>query len=48
VFRVPGYGGRVRALLERWEGAAIQLILTDEFSANACLDGAAIAALARH
>lgn len=47
VFRAPGYGDRVLDLLQAWEGAAVQMLQTDAFSANACLDGAAIAALAR-
>lgn len=47
VFRVPGYGDRVRAILERDLGDSIRLLLTEEFSDNACLDGAAVAVLAR-
>lgn len=44
-FQVPGYGGRVRAILEADLSSATRMFLTKDFSSNACLDGAAIAAM---
>jgi predicted NBD/HSP70 family sugar kinase len=46
-FRVPGYGERVRAILEKDLAIETPLLVTTGFSANACLDGAAIVALFR-
>lgn len=45
IFHVPGYGERVRAILQENLFCAPSLIFTKDFSANACLDGAAIAAI---
>jgi len=44
-FRVPGYGERVRAILSKDLAIETPLLVTSDFSDNACLDGAAIAAL---
>ncbi len=47
-FKFPQYGARVKQLLDSYNNDAIQLIMTNDFSdprSNACLDGAAIAAL---
>jgi predicted NBD/HSP70 family sugar kinase len=47
-FKVPSLVDRVEQILESKEyfGVAPKIVRTDEFSPNACLDGAAIAALA--
>jgi predicted NBD/HSP70 family sugar kinase len=44
-FEVPGYGDRVRAILEQDLARPTRMRFTKDFSANACLDGAAIAAI---
>ncbi len=47
-FKFPQYGARVKQLLDSYNNAPVQLIMTNDFSdprSNACLDGAAIAAL---
>jgi len=44
-FQVPGYLERVRAILETDIAGRILIFATTDFSSNACLDGAAIAAL---
>jgi hypothetical protein len=44
-FQVPGYGERVRTILEKNLSSATRMLFTKDFSANACLDGAAIAAM---
>jgi predicted NBD/HSP70 family sugar kinase len=44
-FEVPGYGDRVRAILEQDLSRPTRMRFTKDFSANACLDGAAIAAV---
>jgi hypothetical protein len=44
-FEVPGYGERLRAILEKDLAYSPSLLLTKDFSANACLDGGAIAAV---
>jgi predicted NBD/HSP70 family sugar kinase len=47
-FKFPNYGTRVQQILESYNDAPVQLIMTNDFSdprSNACLDGAAIAAL---
>jgi predicted NBD/HSP70 family sugar kinase len=46
-FQVRGYPDRVRAILEGNLGAPTRLFVSTDFTANACLDGAAIAALFR-
>jgi predicted NBD/HSP70 family sugar kinase len=45
IFHVPGYGERVRRILERELSHSPRMIFTKDFSANACLDGGAIAAV---
>jgi predicted NBD/HSP70 family sugar kinase len=47
IFHVLGYGERVRATLEKDLGYAAPVLFTKDFSANTCLEGAAIAAAAR-
>lgn len=44
-FHVPGYGERLRSILKKDLAYCPSLLLTQDFSANACLDGAAIAAV---
>lgn len=47
-FKFPQYGARVKQLLDTYNDTSVQLIMTNDFSdprSNACLDGAAIAAL---
>jgi len=44
IFQVPGYGERVRSILEKDLGFAPGMLFTKDFSSNTCLDGAAIAA----
>lgn len=44
-FHVPEYGDRVRSILINDLDCEIQLLLTKDFSVNACLDGAAIAGI---
>jgi predicted NBD/HSP70 family sugar kinase len=46
-FRVPSYGEHLRAILEKELAIKTPLLVTADFSANACLDGAAIVALFR-
>jgi len=46
IFGVEGYGDRLLGVLAALNGRAPKLLLTSEFSQNACLDGAAIAAIA--
>lgn len=43
-FRVPGFRERVRDILDAGAGAQTQFFVTTDFTDNACLDGAAIAA----
>lgn len=43
-FKFPGYGARVAQILAK-NGDTIQLMLTKDYSHNACAEGAAIAAL---
>jgi predicted NBD/HSP70 family sugar kinase len=45
IFQVPGYGERVRSILEKAFARSPSLLFTKDFSANACLDGAAIIAV---
>lgn len=47
IFHVPGYGERVRAILEKDLGYALPFLFTQDFSANTCLEGAAIAVAIR-
>jgi predicted NBD/HSP70 family sugar kinase len=47
VFYVPGYGARVKQIVEAHLGAAPQIIFTKDFTAHACSDGAAIAAFTK-
>lgn len=47
-FKFPEYGERIKQILETANTSSVQLLLTKDYSAdesNACLDGAAIAAL---
>jgi len=47
-FKFPDYGKRIRQILETYLGGETQLIMTKDFvsdASNACLDGAAVAAL---
>ena len=44
-FHVPEYGDLMRSILMNDLDCEIQLLLTKDFSANACLDGAAIAGI---
>jgi predicted NBD/HSP70 family sugar kinase len=46
-FRFPGYGERVTQILNKHYGSSVKTVLTKDYvkSANACLEGAAIAAL---
>lgn len=46
IFQVPGYGERVCSILTG-NGLSLRLLFTKDFSVNACLDGAAIAAVLR-
>jgi hypothetical protein len=43
IFNVSGYGERLCAILRQGLGHEPQVLLTKDFSANACLEGAAIA-----
>jgi predicted NBD/HSP70 family sugar kinase len=43
-FEVPGYRERVRSILEKALSCEPRMLFTKDFSANSCLDGAAIAA----
>jgi predicted NBD/HSP70 family sugar kinase len=47
IFNVPGYGERVRSILAKDSSQPGCLLFTKDFSTNACLDGAAIAAVLR-
>jgi predicted NBD/HSP70 family sugar kinase len=47
IFHVPGYGERVRAILDEDRGYPVPLLFTKDFSANTCLEGAAIAVAVR-
>lgn len=47
IFHVPGYGERVGAILEKDLDCTLPLLLTKDFSANTCLEGAAIAVAVR-
>lgn len=44
IFHVPGYGERVRAISDNNLVCTPRILLSKEFSANTCLEGAAIAA----
>lgn len=44
-FRFPGYKDRIRQILEKHTQAKIQLFRTEDYSQNACAEGASIAAL---
>lgn len=44
VFRVPGYRERVRSILAKNLSCMPRMLFTQDFTANACLDGAAIVA----
>jgi predicted NBD/HSP70 family sugar kinase len=44
IFHVPGYSERVCSILEKDLSAVPRMLFTKDFSANTCLDGAAIAA----
>lgn len=44
-FKFPDYGNRVRQILQNNGNATVNLLLTKDYSQNACVDGAAIAAL---
>ncbi len=44
IFKVPGFGKRLQQYVDLYADSAIPLLLTKDFSDNACLDGAAIAA----
>lgn len=46
IFNVNGYGERIEQILQKDLGVNPSLLLTKDFSVNACLDGAALAALA--
>ena len=46
-FKFPGYGARVQQILATHMGAKPHLFMTKDFSQNACLEGAALAALAK-
>jgi len=46
-FRFPKYGDRVQQILEHHLGQKPTLILAKDFSENSCLEGAALAALAK-
>ena len=45
VLLVPGYATRVKQIMQKYLGFEPQFLVTSDFSPNACLDGAAIAAL---
>jgi predicted NBD/HSP70 family sugar kinase len=47
IFHVPGYGERVRAILDGDLGYPVPFLFTKDFSANTCLEGAAIAVAVR-
>ena len=47
IFHVPGYGERVCAILGQDLGHVPQILFTRDFSANTCLEGAAIAVAVR-
>lgn len=47
IFNVPGYGERVRSILAKDNSQPGCLLFTKDFSTNACLDGAALAAMMR-
>jgi predicted NBD/HSP70 family sugar kinase len=47
IFHVPGYGDRLRGILTQDLAHAPRILFTKDFGANACLDGAAIAAVGR-
>jgi predicted NBD/HSP70 family sugar kinase len=44
IFEVPGYSKRVCSILEKDLSSVPRMLFTKDFSTNACLDGAAIAA----
>ena len=44
-FHVAGYGERVRSILADGLNRETRLLMTQDFSVNACLDGAAIAGI---
>ncbi len=44
-FHVPGYGDRVRSILEKDLSSETRMLFTNDFSSNTCLDGAAIAGM---
>ncbi|HUZ53478.1 MAG TPA: ROK family protein [Streptosporangiaceae bacterium] len=44
-FKVPGYGERVRSIVAEDLSSEVRLLMTKDFSFNACLDGAAIAGI---
>jgi predicted NBD/HSP70 family sugar kinase len=46
-FAVPGYAERIRTILETDLATPIQFFLTADFSRNACMEGAAIAAFSK-
>jgi hypothetical protein len=48
IFHVPGYVERLSIILEQGLSYAPQLLFTKDFSANACLAGAAMGAAGRH
>jgi len=45
IFQVPGYGERVLSILDAAGSSPLGALFTSHFSTNACLDGAAIAAV---
>jgi predicted NBD/HSP70 family sugar kinase len=45
IFQVPGYGKRLCSILTRGGFSPLDALFTKDFSINACLDGAAIAAV---
>lgn len=47
IFHVPGYGERVRVILDEDIGHPVPMLFTKDFSANTCLEGAAIAVAVR-
>lgn len=46
-FKFPGYGARIEQILKLNLGSESKLLQTKDFSPNACLEGAAISALAK-
>lgn len=48
IFYVPGYGERLRSILKQNHTWSPEIIFTKDFSANTCLEGAAIAAASGH